>query len=68
MELTNNQKRLIDLLKERNFDKDNVIGFLLSLQKDEDAEEMAKWIDKNPKADRDSIFEKWYEIMGIEKP
>lgn len=68
MKLTNNQKRLIDLLKARGFDKDNVIGFLLSLQKDEAIEAMSKWIEKNPKADRDSIFEKWYEIMEIEKP
>lgn len=68
MELTNNQKRLIDILKDKGFDKDNVVAFLLSLKTENKVTEMLNWIAKNKNANRDEVFSKWYELMDIAIP
>jgi len=68
MELTDNQKKLIDILKNKGFDKDNVVAFLLSLKTENKEMEMLNWITKNKNATRDEVFGKWYELMNIAIP
>ncbi len=66
MELTKNEEQLIDLLKEKEFDKDDVIGCILSLNTDDNIKTMIDFIVNNENVGRDEIFDKIFEIMGIE--
>ncbi len=68
MEINENHLKLVDVLKEKGFDKDNVLGFVLTLETDKRIKQMLDWIETMPQASRNEIFEKLYEIMDIEIP
>lgn len=68
MELTKNQIELVAKLKAKGFDKDNVIGFILTLKTEENYAEMLDWLSKNDNARMKDIFNKLHDIMGIDVP
>lgn len=68
MELTKNQIELVAKLKAKGFDKDNVIGFILTLKTEENHAEILDWLSQNDNARMKDIFNKLHDIMGIDVP
>jgi hypothetical protein len=68
MGLTENEKKLANLLYSKHFDKYDVIFFVLALKSDKNIKTMLDWIEKYPQADNDQIFGKLYEMIGIQPP
>lgn len=66
--LTNAEKKLIDELKRRKMERDNLLGIAISLSKENKTEKMLEWLLKHPEADNDRIDSKWCKMMGIVEP
>ena len=65
MELTNTHKKMVDILKLKGFDIESVIPFVLLLEDEQDCKKIYEWIKNNPKSDKESIWNKWKEVMEI---
>lgn len=64
--------KLLNLLKERGFKKDEIIGCLLHLKTDENWRAMIEFLEVNPKytaeegKGRDEIYSERFRILGID--
>lgn len=61
------QQTLIDLLKAKNFSQNNITGFLLMLETDEEMTQMIDWLQANPDADQNAIFDILDEIANLDE-
>lgn len=72
MEQMDSQIKLGKLLKDRGFIKDEVIGFILGLETEENAQKMLTFLEEHPEygnpKGRNKIFRRWYEIQNKTYP
>ena len=55
MKLSKNESKLIDLLKQKGFLRENIAEIISILKNEEDIEYIIDWIIQNPRASQDDI-------------
>lgn len=63
MELNNSEKELIDILKAKNFEKDEIVAFVLSLNKGSVLSKFLTWVKGNNDADIYEVYEYLYQLV-----
>lgn len=62
MALSNTEKEIIHIFKDRGISRDDMLGFTSVLDIKHAHDEMLKWLKENPRAGYDEILDKIMEI------